>query len=205
MRKNRKFYVCLLAIIAFLCLGIGYAALTGTLNINGTISTADAEDLGDLQVYFVKAEDVTNESFTVVCTPELTGSTTSFPQTAGFFTGYKTATLNITNFKDVYNPAAAKFTIVNVQDSTNAVKIGWTSTIVYSGTEVENINHYFKIEGGFADFGSSFDDVIFDTESTYKLHLDCPCLFFVTVTMTDTPPAALTGISITITLTYNAI
>ena len=55
--KNRKTIIVAFLLVAALCLGIGYAALTDTLNINGTanISKGAAETEFDEDVYFTSA------------------------------------------------------------------------------------------------------------------------------------------------------
>ena len=55
--KNRKTIIVAFLLVAALCLGIGYAALTDTLNINGTanISKSAAETEFDEDVYFTSA------------------------------------------------------------------------------------------------------------------------------------------------------
>ena len=55
--KNKRTFVGLFVILALLCLGIGYAAISKTLTINGGVSTGEAEDLADnFIVYFSKVE-----------------------------------------------------------------------------------------------------------------------------------------------------
>ena len=41
--KNRKNVLIVFAILAILCLGIGYAALTDTLTLTGTINVEEAQ------------------------------------------------------------------------------------------------------------------------------------------------------------------
>lgn len=53
--KNRKKVVVALLLVCVLCLGIGYAALTDTLYVNGTVDVAknaDLEDEFNADVYF---------------------------------------------------------------------------------------------------------------------------------------------------------
>ena len=55
--KNKKTFVGLFVIIALLCLGIGYAAISKTLIIDGGVATGAAEDLADnFILYFTKVE-----------------------------------------------------------------------------------------------------------------------------------------------------
>ena len=51
--RNKRTFVGLFVILALLCLGIGYAAISKTLTINGGVGTGDSEDLQDnFIVYF---------------------------------------------------------------------------------------------------------------------------------------------------------
>lgn len=205
MRKNRKFYVGLLIFVALLCMGIGYAAITGTLVINGTISTADADDLGNLGVYFTAAEDLTPATMAAKNTPALAGTSTDFGATViSWSKGYKEATITVTEVSDA-TWTYSKFVIVSKEDSTNDVEIGYTATITYSGTEVD-INEYFTVSGYFASHTSELSIANFDNTSmgTTTLSAGNACAFFVRVAMVKVPPVALTGVEITITLTYNA-
>ena len=56
--KNRKTIIVAFLLVAALCLGIGYAALTDQLNITGTasINTAEAQEVFDADVYFSDAK-----------------------------------------------------------------------------------------------------------------------------------------------------
>ena len=55
--KNKRTFVGLFVILALLCLGIGYAAISKTLTINGGVATGETTDLYDnFIVYFSKVE-----------------------------------------------------------------------------------------------------------------------------------------------------
>ena len=55
--KNKRTFVGLFVILALLCLGIGYAAISKTLIISGGVATGAAEDLADnFILYFTKVE-----------------------------------------------------------------------------------------------------------------------------------------------------
>ena len=55
--KNKRTFVGLFVILALLCLGIGYAAISKTLVIHGGIQTGDTSQLsGNFIVYFSKVE-----------------------------------------------------------------------------------------------------------------------------------------------------
>ena len=55
--KNKRTFVGLFVILALLCLGIGYAAISKTLTINGGVATGEAKDLADnFILYFTEVE-----------------------------------------------------------------------------------------------------------------------------------------------------
>ena len=55
--KNKKYLVSLFVLVALLCLGIGYAAISKTLTINGGVATGEAKDLADnFILYFTKVD-----------------------------------------------------------------------------------------------------------------------------------------------------
>ena len=55
--KNKKYLVSLFVLVALLCLGIGYAAISETLRISGGVQTGDADDLNEnFIVYFSKVD-----------------------------------------------------------------------------------------------------------------------------------------------------
>ncbi len=59
--KNKRIFVGLLVILALLCLGIGYAAISETLTIRGGVATGETEDLADnFIIYFSKVETNTD-------------------------------------------------------------------------------------------------------------------------------------------------
>jgi len=60
--KNRRTLIVVFMLVACMCIGVGFAAISQTLNIAGTgsISASAAEDLFDGQVYFTGAKDPVN-------------------------------------------------------------------------------------------------------------------------------------------------
>ena len=210
MRKNRKFYGCLIAIIALLCLGIGYASLTGELIIGGTIGTTSAENLGNNQIYFVAAEDETLVSEDVVKletslvnkdggnSADYTGA-----QVNGYTAGYTKSTITVSDFSQA-TTAFAKYTIVSFEESTNNVVIGYEVELSYADTSI-NINDYFEVLGRFTTYEvTSPIGNGYSLDSTIEISPDSFVYFWVSVSMKKVPPVALSGASITITLTYNA-
>lgn len=100
MKKRRTLIISML-LIAALCLGIGYAALTDTLDINGTVDVNQtaAEEAFDVEVYFSDAKaNQTNNSASIV---------TDDPDMASF---------TITTLKGQDDTATFTFTIYNASD-----------------------------------------------------------------------------------------
>lgn len=54
--KNKRFFYGFIVLVALLCLGIGYAAISKNLTINGNVN-ADAAGSDALQVVFYSSED----------------------------------------------------------------------------------------------------------------------------------------------------
>lgn len=78
--KNKRTFVGLFVILALLCLGIGYAAVTKTLTINGGISTGDEEALKEnFVVYFsaVSKETTNAQGATVTANVDAAAKATS--------------------------------------------------------------------------------------------------------------------------------
>ena len=210
MKKNRKFFGCLIAIIALLCLGIGYASLNGELIIGGTIGTTSVDNLGNNRIYFVAAEDATLADENIVkletslvnkdsgTSPDYTGA-----QVNGYTDGYTKSTITVSDFSQV-NTAFAKYTIVSFQESTNNVVIGYEVELSYGDSSI-NINDYFEVLGRFTTYEvNSPSGSGYSLDSTIEISPDTFVYFWVSVSMKKIPPVALSGVSITITLTYNA-
>ena len=210
MKKNRKFFGCLIAIIALLCLGIGYASLNGELIIGGTIGTTSVDNLGNNRIYFVAAEDATLADENIVkletslvnkdsgASPDYTGA-----QVNGYTDGYTKSTITVSDFSQI-NTAFAKYTIVSFQESTNNVVIGYEVELSYGDSSI-NINDYFEVLGRFTTYEvNSPSGSGYSLDSTIEISPDTFVYFWVSVSMKKIPPVALSGVSITITLTYNA-
>ena len=62
MRQKRKFYFCLLVVIAILSLGIGFAAISDTLVFTGTVQSAGEGELSKNFIVKFKSADVDTKS-----------------------------------------------------------------------------------------------------------------------------------------------
>lgn len=124
MKKNRfifGFIVC-----ALICIGVGFAALTDTLSIGGTLSTTDAS--ASLQITNVTSSD----------SDANLGST-----------GSNTITLSSSKFKVAGDEVTFTLTVTNKSDKDLDVKVTSASTVTnsnptyfsvtYSGVAVDDI------------------------------------------------------------------
>lgn len=123
--KNKKFLMGLFVIVALLCLGIGYAAVTKTLTINGTISTGKITD-EDIEHDFIVEFYDTAGKYKVVKTPvnaentDLTGSVA--------FEDELTATINVAGMKNVGDKVVFTLTVVNKSADLMAQPFDYTNT-----------------------------------------------------------------------------
>lgn len=143
--KNRKTIVALFLVVSALVMSVGYAALTDTLDINGTadVSVAAAEKAFDEKVYFS------------VATPNQTGNTASVngdnPDKASF-------TINTLAEKD--NEATFTFTIVNTSD------LDATVTPSLHATAGNTLPDYFDVT---SDWNGQAHEIVAGGSDTYTV------------------------------------
>ena len=122
--KQKRTFVTLLLVIALLCLGIGYAAISSVnLTISGNISALAAE--GTVEVEFTKAEVQAGSK----------GNTTAQPYTIVEGTenkDYTKATINVSDLTAENDTATVVYTIENKADDIAATlgepDIDWDNT-----------------------------------------------------------------------------
>lgn len=123
--KQKRTFVTLLLIIALLCLGIAYAAISDVnLTISGNISAIAAE--GTVEVEFIKAEVQAGSK----------GNTTAQEYTTVEGTGekdYTKATINVSNLTAEGDTATVVYTIENKADDIAATLT--TPTVTWDNTE----------------------------------------------------------------------
>ena len=120
--KNKKTLAGLFVILALLCLGIGYAAISKTLTINGGVATGEAEDLADnFIVYFSKVETNTDLAEGVTVTANVDAAAKSL-----------TTSFGIENMNKVGSKVVLTYTVNN--DSTDLYANG--PTIYFNGNQV---------------------------------------------------------------------
>ena len=162
MKKRRTLIISML-LIAALCLGIGYAALTDTLDINGTVDVnqSAAEEAFDIEVYFsnAKANQDGNSASIVIDDPDMASFTITSLKGQD---DYATFTFTIFNASDVdatVTPTLAAdgnsnpeyFSIVSDWNAQpKVIKAGesmeYTVTVTLLKTPTETIHGAFHIE-----------------------------------------------------------
>jgi len=121
--KQKRTFVTLLLVIALLCLGIGYAAITSVnLTISGNISALAAE--GTVEVEFTDAEVDPSSKGTVTAEPY-----TTVPDGDSTTDDYTKATINVSELKEEGETATVVYTIENKADdiaaTLGAPSISW--------------------------------------------------------------------------------
>lgn len=128
--KNKRTFVGLFVILALLCLGIGYAAISKTLLIEGGVATGEATDLaGNFIVYFSKVDVNTDSAKGATVTANVDPAAKSLE-----------TTLKIENMSIVGSKVVLTYTVKN--DSVDLYAN--SPTILYNGTTV-NANEAITI------------------------------------------------------------
>lgn len=119
--KQKRTFVTLLLIIALLCLGVGYAAISGvTLNVNGTASAIVGE--GAIDVRYTKAE--------VTAKPDGAVATATIDSTDST---KRTVTMDVSKLTTAGQSVTAVLTIEN-QTTDIAATLG-TPSVTWTNTE----------------------------------------------------------------------
>ena len=178
--KNRRIVVVAFLLAAVMLLGIGYATLTDTLYINGSMSADNSQSQSEFQqnIYFSKAEALSTTN------GEIEAHVTADNNKAYF------ETVGMKNEGDI---AKFKFTIVNTSD--------WNA-LVTPGVGV--------VSNGDADHNPIFDVVWSWSENTVDQeakNIDAhngELVVYVTVTLNTKPDAAHTA-TYEVTFTANSV
>ena len=171
--KKRRNLILVLLLISALALGVGYAAITGTLTVNGTITVEGGAVSEDL-VFKSYAHNTSIGSTISTVTNNIDGKTT--------------AALSITGFKQKGDSITGTFTVQN----TGSIKM----YILSSPDNQCGSDDTYGTIGDCADFTHTFawDDA---TVSTAGIEPGATATFKVTVTMDKIPAALVTADSFT--------
>lgn len=133
--KNRKNIVIAFLLVASLCLSVGFAALTDTLNINGTInvggdntSNEEAAKEWDGDVYFSKVDKTSKN-----------GNADDSKYTVSIDTAKDTLTVNLTSGCLSVKGDSVTFTVTIKNDSTD-----YAADITFNDSTVAN-GEYIKV------------------------------------------------------------
>ncbi len=103
--NNKKTIITLLLLVAVLALGIGYAAITQTLKINGTATARESAAAFD--IHFIDATADTNQT-----TPSSENNQKEVSSTAAITSNNKVAQMSVT-LTDVNDSQTCTFTVEN--------------------------------------------------------------------------------------------
>lgn len=122
--KNRKTVVVAFLLVAVLLLGVGYAALTDALNINGraNVTTGKAEEALNEDVYFSAAEAV------AAADDDPTKGTSGLANTATILTDIDRASFTVNSLALGGEKATFKFTVKN--DSNHEVTLSYPTVTI---------------------------------------------------------------------------
>ena len=140
--KNKRIFVGLLVILALLCLGIGYAAISKTLTINGGVATGETEDLYEnFIVYFSKVDVDTTLADGATVTANVSAAAKSLE-----------TTFSIQNMNKVGSKVVLTYTVNNDSEDlyANGPTIYFNDNLVYANEaiavgEVYQADPHFKI------------------------------------------------------------
>lgn len=191
--KNRKTLAGLFVILALLCLGIGYAAISKTLTINGGVSTGDETALEDnFVVYFaaVSTDTSSAENVTVNATVNAAEKSTS--------TSFGIENMNIVGSKVILT-----YTIKNDSNDLYAfvqkVRIGMTEMVYTDGSyqtmeNIKEVTNGSPVKLGENGRGQGYFNVTMDWEQFAQLDpKGGTTTLTVTIEMINSPISAFTG------------
>ena len=137
--KNKKYLVSLFVLVALLCLGIGYAAVSKDLVISGNASMTEtgqnADDITkeelekNFKIHFVKSNGYP-ETFKGTCTGDDTATVT------GTTEGNLTANITVTGLNIRNSFAEITFTVKNESEDLDAL---------FEEVKIVNTSAYFKV------------------------------------------------------------
>lgn len=192
--KNKKYFYGLLVLVLLLCAGIGFAAVTSTLTINGTASTAtDSELANNLKVNFTDKKDYAaangeKHAATAIIDNVITG------------------TITATGFSAIGQTAKVVFEISNSSEEFN-VTVG--ASIVYGkgkiGTKDANFEDYFSVKQYFVsanDIDAAY--LLTSGNTTIDINSNAKAYIVFEVSLIKLPTSQLKNASFTVNLTATA-
>lgn len=194
--KNKKYFYGLLVVLLLLCAGVGFAAVSSTLKITGTASTANDSDLAkNLNVYFSSEKDYAKDANGVAADATIESNTTE-------------ATITTSGFSAVGQKAKVVFQIKN---DSSEFDVNVTAEIVYGkgkigdGTQNVDFDQYFTVNKYFvtaANIDAAYNltsgsDNIDIAHSEFKF-------IVVEVALSQLPASQITGAEFVINLVASA-
>lgn len=176
--NGKKRFTVIAIMVALLFIGIGYAAVSQQLNINGTAQTVDDNELSkNLNVYFSSYVDKSTSPLSA-----------TVPTTLG--SGVRTISLNTEGFAKAGDTAIVAIEITN---GSTEYKVDITAAIEHDARF--NVTYDFRTSSAAASGTSTASGITVESK-TY---------LFVTVELIKAPVAQITDAEFTITLTATAV
>ena len=196
--KNRKNVLIVFVVLAILCLGIGYAALTDTLVINGTVggSSQNAGNVEDESLF--NLEYVTDNEPTVNLT-KATGSTLT---ATASYANAETATITVSNMCVKNEKVIATFTIKNSSSEDYIAELSAVLSTVYDAESAQYLEVSYSFEGDGGILSAEHDE----DQQTVVIKKDGTATITVEILMTESliaqgnDPQVLSA-TITVTIT----
>lgn len=134
--KNRKIVLLAFLLVATMVVGVGYAAVTGSLSIAGTMKVSELNT--NLRVVFTGTPEITDgEGYITAATATIAQG--EYPTSATFQTD---------NFKKAGDKAEVKFTIENKSNGLDAIIADAEASITVKtvqGSTTLDASEYFKV------------------------------------------------------------
>lgn len=147
MKRRRSVFVTFV-VLALLCLGFGYAALTDQLQIGGS---ADGAGINEENEAIFDIEFDTTVDTTCAATSKNTSGSNKLTATATYgATGEDNGTITITNMRFAGDKVVATFEVKNTSpDATYDARLSATPTLTDAGTNTAEIGTDIKIDAAF--------------------------------------------------------
>ena len=163
--KNKKFLISVFVMVALLCLGVGYAAVTKTLKVTGTAQTVSTDELLDqIDAYFISYADTTTDAFKDRVKVTSDTNYSSKPKTANF---------SVTGFQYVGDTATFTCTIYNASPWTIEIDFIPTGNLVLDSDSTDvNFTKYFLFNAvghGHTKIGAGLSDTVTFTIQLIKV------------------------------------
>lgn len=181
--KNRKSILVVFAVLALLCLGIGYAALTDTLGINGTAegNSSEGADYVDETLFDIEWDSTVNPT-AVVSGPEgsLLSATAAYDGTDA---AENNARITINDMIVKNETVVATFTIKNASSEDYIAELSANIVITYQNGSEQCLSATYRFIDDGDNLSASHDN---DNHQSVVIKKGGTAKIEVTITMNET-------------------